>query len=215
MVTMKRLIPYLIILIALSGVFVYAAGRPRPEALTAAVAPTPTYPPGREPMQLPANYREFFDLYAVADRGDGITRRIFISPEAVAAVRAGEPLPERTMIVIEAYDAARDLFGSPQTDENGHWIAGDFRANEVHMMEKRSTWWIEDLAGNGRLDGWNFRAFNADGIPDDSARSDCSSCHDGGQRFGFVFTSPELERYAETGETQYLYCRLPDRQRCR
>ena len=36
----------------------------------------------------------------------------------------GEELPERTQIVIEAYDAARDLLGNVLRDADGHLVPG-------------------------------------------------------------------------------------------
>lgn len=165
-------------------------------------------------MVLPVNYRENLVLYAQVDRSDDITRKLYISPAALDAVRAGEDLPDYTQIVIEAYDAARDLLGNVLRDENGYLIPGDFQP-EVHMAEKRSTWFIEDLASSSHVGDWNFTALNFNtGAPTGESRADCFSCHDGADRSGFTFTTPQIERYAQTGEVQYRTCNLPGRFPC-
>lgn len=209
---MKPPILFTFVALGLAALVAYSGlTRPPVETATAQAA----YPPGREPMTLPANYRETFALYAVVDRSDDVTRKIYISPAAVEAVRNGAPFPERTQIVIEAYAAARDRDGKPLRDDQGHLIAGTMQSG-IHAAERRSTWLIEDLASSSHLGGWNLAAFDANtGEPNDEPLSDCFSCHDGAFRTDFVFTRAELARYAATGTAQYDYCGLPGRLRCR
>ena len=95
------------------------------EPLPPTLPPTATYPPGREPMFLPANYRENFVYYAQVDRSDGVTRKLYINRTGLEAARAGQELPDYTQLIIEAYDAARDVFGNVLRDEQGRLIALD------------------------------------------------------------------------------------------
>lgn len=209
---MKPPFVFLLLGLALAGLLVFA-GVNRPPAVSQ-VAPTLTYPPGREPMTLPPDYRDRFALYATVDRSDAITRKLYISPAAVEALRAGEKLPERTQIVIEAYDAARDRAGNLQRDAQGQLVPGALDPR-IHMAELRSTWLIEDLASSSHLGGWNLAAFDINtAAPNDEPLADCFSCHDGASRREFVFTRAELQHYAETGEPQYRYCPLPSRVPC-
>ena len=164
-------------------------------------------------MLLPADYRDTFALYAAIDRPDSVTRRIYISPDAVDAVRAGARLPERTQIVVEAYTAARDDDGHLIRDEAGHLIPADLKP-EIHVAELRSTWQIEDLAASSHIGGLNFASFASDGTRTDEILSECFSCHDATTSRGFLFTSSQLRSYATTGETQYVYCPLPGRVPC-
>ncbi|MCC6803099.1 MAG: cytochrome P460 family protein [Anaerolineae bacterium] len=207
---MKPPIFFALLALALIGLVVYSGMNRQPTMIPV----TPIYPPGREPMTLPPNYRETFDLYAIVDRPDAITRKIYIDPAAVAAVSASEDLPERTQIVVEAFDAARDANGSLLRDERGHFIPADLDP-AIHVAELRSTWQIEDLAASSHVGDWNFASFDdATGAPFDEPLSDCFSCHDGASRRDFVFTQAELQRYARTGETQYRYCPAPGRVPC-
>lgn len=203
---MKPPIFFSLLALALLGLVVFTRMQ-RPMAV-------PAYPPGREPMTLPANYRETFDLYVTVDRPDAITRKIYISPAAVEALDAGEDLPERTQIVVEAFAAARDADGNLLRNDQGRLVP-DALDPAIHVAELRSTWLIEDLAASSHVGDWNFASFdNETGAPFDEPLSDCFSCHDGASRRDFVFTQPELRRYAQNGTTQYRYCPAPGRVPC-
>jgi hypothetical protein len=214
---MRPPILFALLALALAGLVIFSALRREPTpsraAAQAQALQSTTYPPGREPMVLPADYRDTFALYAAIDRPDSITRRIYISLEAVDAVRAGTRLPERTQIVVEAYNAARDEDGHLLRDEDGYLIPADLKP-EIHIAELRSTWEIEDLAASSHVGGLNFASFESSGARTDELLSECFSCHDATANRGFLFTSAQLRRYATTGETQYTYCSLPARIPC-
>ena len=215
---MRPPILFSLLALALLGLVVYAGlnrpPEPDPTPAPVAILPTVTYPPGREPMVLPENYRENLIQYAQVDRSDGVTRKLYISPAALEAARAGEDLPDYTQLVIEAYDAARDVFGNVQRDDNGFLVPGALQP-EIHIAEKRSTWFIEDLASSSHVGNWNFAAFYFDsGARTDEILSDCFSCHDGTDQTGFTFTTAQIRRYAETGDVQYRTCALPGRNPC-
>jgi hypothetical protein len=186
------------------------AAAPTPETAT----PTATAAPEKQRISLPPGYRADDLLYAIIDRPDGITRKLYVSPAALDAVRRGEDFPDGAQIVVEAFDAARDANGSPMRDSAGRLIPGAMRP-EIHVAETRSTWRMEDLASSARLGNFNFAAFDAaTGGHNGEFIADCFSCHDQAARTGFVFTRRELQAYASTGETQYSYCNQPARVPC-
>ncbi|MDX2161671.1 MAG: cytochrome P460 family protein [bacterium] len=230
--TLKRsLIPVLIVIV-LAGVLLTSAFAPistqsarttRPETVRATFtpfatitpAPAATLPPGREPMTYPAGYRETLTHYLTVDRGDGVTRNIYISPAAIDAVRRGDRIPDGTITVIEAFDAQRAVNGGYALDSRGRLIAESLRVDEIHVGERRSTWLIEDTHANTNFEGWNFRAFNFEtGAPIDRELNECFNCHDRAFRTEFVFTRDELEDFARTGTIQYFYCAAPARIPC-
>lgn len=178
------------------------------------IIPARNTPTGREPMVLPDNYRETFVQYAQVDRSDAITRKLYITPAALDALRAGQDFPERTQIIIEAYDAARDANGNLLRDAAGHLVPGAFQP-EVHFAEFRSTWRIADLAASSRVGNWNFSAQDyTTHAQTGEALADCFSCHTGADRTNFVYSHPQLDRYIATGTLQYHTCRLPGRFPC-
>lgn len=166
---------------------------------------TPTYAPGREPIQLSTTYQDELVHYATVERSDGVIRFLYISPQAIEAVREGELLPERTLVVIEAY---RPLDNNPAERQ---------RDPEVHVAESRSTWQIADLAASSRVGTWNFGAFDADtgAVITATGLNDCFSCHEAAQTRNFIFSNTLLEAYAQTDQVQYSYCPRPGRTVCR
>ncbi len=182
--------------------------------LTPTLALTATYAPGREPIKLPQSYRENLILYTIVDRPDAITRKFYITPASIDAIRRGEDLPERTQILVEAYNAARDAAGNVLLDDQGHLIAGSLQ-DEIHIAELRSEWQVEDLDSPFPLGNWNFDAFEVGtGIPRHEVRFDCFNCHSTAFSSNFLFTHAQLDAYANTGETQYMYCNQLSRQPC-
>lgn len=187
---------------------------PRASTMPTAVPISTADPPRRVPMVFPDDYRETFVQYAQVDRSDEVTRKLYIAPEAIDALRAGRDFPEHTQIIIEAYDAARDAEGNVLRDADGHLIPGEFHP-EVHFSEFRTTWRIVDLAASSRVGNWNFAAQDyTTHAATGEAIADCFSCHTGADRTGFVYSRPQLDRYLQTGEIQYRYCSLPGRFPC-
>ena len=166
-------------------------------------------------MAFPVNYREEFELYLVVDRPDQTVRHIFAAPQAVEASRAGEPLPDGTQIVIETWDARLTPLDNIARDDDGRYIAETMDAN-IHVMEKSSEWTIEELPSPVGVIDWNFASFDAGTmLPSAENRNDCMTCHDAGAfRRDFVFSQRLLTAYANTGNTQYLYCNRVDRNNC-
>lgn len=167
-------------------------------------------------MSLPENYREDFVLYLVVDRIDNTVRHIYAHPDAISAIEADEELPFGTQIIIETWDAERDVFGRLRRDDQSHLIAGEMRPN-IHIMEKRDDWTVEQLPSPVGVIDWNFASFDAETMmPSTENRNDCMTCHDGGAfRRDFVFSRRIIENFINSGdEVQYLFCRLPERGNC-
>ncbi|MEL6405989.1 MAG: cytochrome P460 family protein [Chloroflexota bacterium] len=166
-------------------------------------------------MSFPVNYRQEFELYLIVDRPDETVRHVYADPQAVDASRADEPLPDGTQIIIETWDARINAFGTIARDDDGHYIAETMQAN-IHVMEKSSDWTIEQLPSPVGVIDWNFASFDADTmLPSVENRNDCMTCHDAGAfRRDFVFSQRLLAAYANTGNTQYLYCNRNGRSNC-
>ncbi|MCB9460851.1 MAG: cytochrome P460 family protein [Anaerolineaceae bacterium] len=166
-------------------------------------------------MTLPDNYRDEFSLYLVVDRPDRTVRFVYAAPDVVEAVQAGEEIPYGARLIIETYDAQTDLVGNVLRDSTGHLIAGTMQPN-IHMIEKRDDWTVQQLPTPIGVIDWNFGSFDAQSyLPSTENRNDCLTCHDNGAfRRDFVFSRPLLEDFVSEGEVQYLYCRFPGRGNC-
>lgn len=206
---LKKFLPLIYIGILVLVLAFAMMTRPEPEIVT---------PPVDVPdfgMVFPENYRDDFVLYLVVDRVDLTVRNIYAHPDAISAIEAGEELPFGTQIVIETWDALRDVFGNVQRDSEGHFIEGEMRPN-VHVMEKRIDWTVEDLPSPIGVIDWNFGSFDSETTrPSDENRNDCLTCHDGGAfRRDFVFSRSILSDFTENNDLQYLFCSLPRRGNC-
>ena len=146
-------------------------------------------------IAFPTNYNSTFSLYAVVDRPDNVSRLLYIRPESLAAMQTGQPLPDGTKLVIEAYQST--------VGADGTLVRGDL-IPFIHVSEKI----------NGR---WRFASFSPAGVASDRTISDenprtCAGCHDDIR--GFVFSRPQLNAFAETQTVQYFYCGEAGREPC-
>lgn len=204
---MKRFLPLLYLALIVLVLVFAALNRRQPPAALAVGEPVP--------MSLPTDYRERFVLYLQVDRVDLTVRHVYVLPESLEAIAAGETLPYGTQIIIEAYHAQLDIFGKPLEDENGRFVAGEMFP-QIHMMEKRDNWTVDDLPSPVGVIEWNFASFNYDSfLPSTENRNDCLTCHDSAAfRRDLVFSRRFMEAYALSEEMQYLYCHLPERANC-
>jgi hypothetical protein len=162
----------------------------------------------------PANYRTEFAHYLTVDRPDGVVRDIYISPNAVAALRQRRSLPDDTILVIEAYQAAQAADGEWLRDAQGRYIKGEPLA-QVHVAHKRANWPAGDFPSGARAGNWNFGSFAlADGAPFDEDLTACLNCHQATPRTDFLYSAPHLLNYVATQTTQYLFCELRRRTPC-
>jgi hypothetical protein len=178
-------------------------------------APTVGFPASG--VSLPANYRSTFVHYATVDRIDNVIRDLYINPETADNFKhggLGYALPDRTIIVIEAYAAKLDADKKPLHDADGHLIK-DAPLPMVHVAEKRSDWQASDFVSVARAGQWNFGSFDfntgAHYVEDLTA---CFNCHNATPETDFVYSYRLLALYAVRGGVQYSYCKEPDRIAC-
>ena len=106
--------------------------RGRDSAQAALVAPGPN----KVPFQ--ADWAKG-TLYATVDRPDSKQyRELYTSAELLAAVRAGKPIPDGTVLTLAAYAAQVDAAGNPLKDANGRFMKGNLVA--VNVMQKKAGW---------------------------------------------------------------------------
>ncbi|MDX3924733.1 MAG: cytochrome P460 family protein [Shinella sp.] len=117
-------------------------------------------------LAFPEDYAEGVH-YTTVTRGN-VREEIFTSAEAIEAARAGRPLPDGTIIMME-----------------------DYRGSELYryiVMEKRAGWG-DAYPESVRTGDWEFREFRPDRTPnlsEDGSR--CMSCHRPQAANDFVFT---------------------------
>lgn len=145
---------------------------------------------GPEKVAFPAGYGNHV-LYLTVDRPFNDTVRAMYAPrEAAKAAKAGQPLPQGTVITMEVYKAKLDAQGKPLKKANGRFVKGELVT--IMVMEKRAGWgaeYDEDIR-NGE---WEYAQFMPEGTPQQPADTKvCFQCHRKMSRQDFVFSLPQL-----------------------
>ena len=135
-------------------------------------------------------------LYTVLDQPEiKELREAYINPEALKAVKPGQPFPSGTVISLPTFKALVDDKGELVRDPNGRLVRG--RLDRIVVMEKRTGWGVEypeDLR-NGE---WEYARFRPDGSRDPQANiKGCFECHKPESKRDFVFTFSELLKAAQ------------------
>jgi hypothetical protein len=135
-------------------------------------------------------------LYAIIDRADlKQYRELYAPASAIAAIKAGKPLPLGTVLTMVAYAAKLDSTGKPLTDAKGR-LARDALVAFL-VMEKRPDGEAR-RSSSGTGDGkWRFQIFGADKRIDKNAKlTDCAECHQKRRDHDFVFTGDQMKSVA-------------------
>jgi hypothetical protein len=129
-------------------------------AFVATLAAAVSVRAGSDRIAFPNDYAKGV-IYKTEDRAENKqVRELFITREAVEAVRRGAPLPSGTVITSVRYAPQLDAEGNPVKDANGRFIKTD-KILGYTVKEKRAGWGAEypDETRNGE---WEYRVFRAD-----------------------------------------------------
>jgi hypothetical protein len=144
---------------------------------------------GTEKVAFPAYQTHV--LYSVLDQPEiKELREGYINPEALKALKPGQPFPSGTVISLPTFKALLDDKGELVRDPNGRLVRG--RLDRVVVMEKRAGWGTEypDALRNGE---WEYARFLPDGRRDPKADiKGCFECHKPLADKDFVFTLPQI-----------------------
>ena len=142
--------------------------------IAAAMLPGPAAA-GPDRIVFPAGYRGGV-LYATVDRADiKQHRELYAGPDAVAAAKAGQPLPDGTVLTLVQYKVKLDDQGNPAKDASGRFQKAEIAGYTV--MEKRAGWGAE-YPPELRNGDWEYSVFTADGKFNDKANfKSCFECH--------------------------------------
>ncbi len=150
---------------------------------------------GADKIAFPENYASGV-LYVTLDNADTKqVREFYTSQAAVNAAKAGQPLPNGTVITRLHYAAQLDAQGNPVKDANGRFVKGNFLNYTV--MEKRAGWGSE-YPDNVRNGDWEYQVFKADKTPNTAANFPaCFACHKPIDKQDYVFSYDTLKAAAK------------------
>jgi len=145
---------------------------------------------GKGEQQLPSDLGV---LYGALDRADlGQHRELYASAEALAAVRAGKPLPPGAQLTMIVYAIARDASGTPVADARGRFIK---EAPMAYLFMRRRG---AEAAhpSEGTAGAWQFQIFGPDKRVVRGAKlADCAACHEKRRDEEFVFSYEEMKAF--------------------
>ena len=145
---------------------------------------------GPDKIVFPAGYKDHV-LYQTVDRYDVKQfRELYGTPDAVAALKAGKPLPSGSVLTLVQWKAQVDAAGNPIKGADGRFVKGDLIAYTV--MEKRAGWGTEYPA-EWRNGEWEYAAFGADMKLNEKANyKGCFECHKPHEKTDFVISQTKL-----------------------
>ncbi|MFM9968852.1 MAG: cytochrome P460 family protein [Burkholderiales bacterium] len=133
-----------------------------------------TVAPGPNKLVFPADWAKGV-MYATVDRPDTRQyREFYSSAEAVKAARAGQPIPDGTIITLAAYSIKMDG-DKPALDANGRFIKD--RLVAVNSMQKKKGFG-DDIPAPIRNGDWIYQSFSPTGEVNMKANlTACYQCH--------------------------------------
>ncbi|MBX9812549.1 MAG: cytochrome P460 family protein [Burkholderiales bacterium] len=142
-------------------------------------------------VTFPEGYRDTFRKYHTINfPATKQVRYYYASPAAVAAAKAGKPLPEGSMLLAEVYAAKLGADGQPLTGSDGFYVADKLLFYTA--MASGAGWGrgIPEMLRNG---DWNYAIFTLDkqhrpGVN----QAECLACHKPLDNTSYVFTLKEL-----------------------
>ena len=128
-------------------------------------------------LELPADYATSYDNYMISDRlnQDDQVISLFANATARQAARAGQPLPDGSILVGEIYAAKKDADGEVVESMLGRRVPGELKA--IVMMERRASW-AEQYPDGQKVGGWEFEVFSTDGKNLGKDTTACRECHE-------------------------------------
>jgi hypothetical protein len=164
----------------------------------------------------PEDFKTTWVKYAVVDRSDGMSRDLYVSPDALEALKRDPQLrefPVGAELAVHVHSAR--LLGRDgkthapifEAAPDGHLIRSKDERT-VHLMRKMHP-------GSGSQN-WAFGGF--DPLTGESLNlqlpGDCLLCHQAAVVSDMAFSMTLLKRFAATGVAQYRFCSHPGRQAC-
>jgi cytochrome c553 len=177
---------------AMADVAAYYAAQPGP-----AVGAENSKPPANfiaKRVSMPASLAGFTHYMTFNEQARKELRKVYANRVAIEAAKAGQPLPDGSVIVVEAFKAMTGTDGTPTVGADGLYVAGE-RAGYTAM--ERQAGWGADFAELIRNDNWHYGVFAPDGSPRPNVnQASCLACHKPLAKDSYLFSMKELRAAA-------------------
>ncbi len=148
-------------------------------------------------VSFPADYKASFAQYMKFDFPETKeVRHYYANSTAIQAARAGNPLPDGSMILVEVYDARLDEQGNPVRSSDGFFAAGQLKG---YAAMERQAGWGAALPEMLRNENWNYAPFTADRVVRGGFnQAICFACHKPKPEDSHLFTMKQLRAFAQS-----------------
>jgi cytochrome c553 len=144
-------------------------------------------------VTFPEGYKETFTKYHTINfPSTRQVRYFYANTVAVAAARAGKPLPDGSVLFAEVYAAKLDTDNKPVAGPDGFYVADKLLA---YTAMASGEGWGDDLPDMLRNADWNYAVFTADKQQRPGVnQADCLACHKPLDKVSYVFTLKQLSQ---------------------
>jgi cytochrome c553 len=145
----------------------------------------------RTSLAFPEGYKDTFSKYLTIDfPGTKQVRYYYANKAAVAAAKAGQALPDGSVLFAEVYAAKLDANGKPVTGGDGFYAADKLL---FYTAMGREAGWGRDIPDMLRNSDWNYAVFTTDkqhrpGVN----QAECLACHKPLDKVSYTFTLKQL-----------------------
>ncbi len=163
----------------IANVAAYFASQPGATGAKSALLPNVA----KTHVTFPEGYKESFTKYHKV-------RYYYANKTAVAAAKAGKPLPDGSVLFAEVYAAKLGADGKPVTGADGNFVAEKLVA---YTAMARDAGWGKDIPEMLRNENWNYAVFTTDkqhrpGVN----QAECLACHKPLENVSYTFTLKRL-----------------------
>jgi cytochrome c553 len=145
----------------------------------------------RTGVTFPEGYAATYTKYHTIDfPAAKAVRYYYANPVALKAARAGEALPDGSILFVEVYAAKLDADKNPVKGADGHFAPDKIVAYTA--MEREAGWGkdVPDMLRNG---DWNYAVFTpAKALRPGVNQGECFACHKPLVKDSYLFTLKEL-----------------------
>lgn len=171
----------------IANVAAYFAAQPGATGTKSALLPNVA----KSRVTFPEGYKESFVKYhTISFPATKQVRYYYANKSAVAAAKAGKPLPDGSVLFAEVYAAKIGADGKPATGGDGHFVAEKLVA---YTAMARDAGWGNDIPEMLRNENWNYAVFTADKQQRPGVnQAECLACHKPLNNVSYTFTLKQL-----------------------
>ncbi len=147
-------------------------------------------------VTFPDNYKTTFTKYHTINFPDTKqVRYYFANDTALAAAKAGNPLPDGSILFAEVYSVKQDADKKPLMGTDGFFVADQLVG---YTAMEREAGWGRDIPDMLRNENWNYAVFTTAKAPRPGInQAECLACHKPLDKASYTFTLKELTAVAK------------------